>query len=256
MGYAATEISVLITLVYLSMVLVSAYWLRESLGNFMPSKPSLEDFKSVLLTNSKQLGEVVVLFSAPIIVDLIGGSSTQAGVIGATITISILPYYVYRSLVHVLLPEVSNQRSLGNFGDIDSRVGFFTWITVLGMFLWSLIGFFFAPSVIRLVYGPGFDITGIQGGLIFTSSGLLLLAVLFTEVLIGFERESELASAWLISLVSLAVLTTSGNPITVTATAILVYTLLSTVILTIVVVRTGVKIWKLDLSQIPWEKLH
>lgn len=256
LGYTATEISIMISLVYLSMVLLSAYWMRENLGLFRPSRPDKEDFKSVLLSNSKQLGEVIVLFSAPIIVDLIGGSSTQAGIMGATITISILPYYIYRSLIHVLLPEVSNQRSLGNFEHIDSRVGLFTWITVGGVIFWSLIGFFFAPSVIKLVYGSGFQITGIQGGIIFTSSGLLLLAVLFTEVLIGFEREKELAKAWIVSLISLVVLTTSGNPITVTATAILVYTLLSTAILTIIVVRMGVKIWKLDLSQIPWKKLH
>jgi O-antigen/teichoic acid export membrane protein len=250
LGYAATEVSVLIALVYFSMVLVSAYWLRESLGKFSPSKPDSEDFKSVLLSNSKQLGEVIVLFSAPIIVEIIGGSSTQAGIIGAVITISVLPYYVYRSLIHVLLPEVSKQRSIENFEDIDSRIGFFTWLTAVGIVFWSLIGFFLSPTLIRLVFGPGFDITSIQGGIIFSSSGLLLLAALFTEVLIGFEKEKEIAAAWGISLVSFGSLIFSGNPITVTGFAILVYIVLCTLALNYLVFRSGVKFWKLDFSQV------
>jgi hypothetical protein len=85
---------------------------------------------------------------------------------------------------------------------------------------------------------------------------MLLLPALFTEVLIAFEKERELATAWLISLLSFGVLTVSGNVITITATAILLYIFISTIVLAFLIVRAGVKIWKLDLSQILWEKLR
>jgi O-antigen/teichoic acid export membrane protein len=256
MGYAATEISVLITLVYLSMVSVSAYWLRESLGKFRPSKPGLKDFKSVFLSNSKQIGALFVLQSAPLIVDVIGGA-TEAGVIGAAFTLSLIPYYAYRSLIHVILPEVSSLNSKGKNEEISSRIGILSWFTYALIGIWSFIGYFFGPKIVSLVYGSGFQILPFQGFLIFSTSSIFLLASLFTEVLISFGKEGSIAKAWIIPFISFGtIFLPYKNVITVTSATLFIYIVISTVILTVLVMSEGVKIWKLDLSQIPWKKLH
>lgn len=256
LGYSATEISVLITLVYLSMVVVSAYWLRESLSKFRPSKPDLEDFKSVVLSNSKQLGEVIVLFSTPIIVDLIGGSSTQAGIMGAAVTISLIPYYGYRAIMHVILPEISHLASQENLEKISSRAGIFTWTTFLGSILWALIGYSAGPQLLQIIYGSGFQITSFQGMLIFATSGIFLIASLFTEILIGIGKEKTIALLWLIPAFSFSALSISLDVVTLTAATMLAYITLSTSLLSYSVVKNGVKIWKINVSQIPWKKLR
>lgn len=256
LGYAATEVSILITLIYFAMVLTSAYWLRNSFQLLIPSKPSWEDFKSAVLSNFKQLGEVIVLFSAPIIVDIMGGSSGQAGIIGAAVTLSLIPYYVYRAIMHVILPEISDLAAKENKGKIDSRVGIFTWVTFLGSIFWALAGFIAGPMLLELIYGAGFQITRLQGLLIFTTSGIFLMASLFTEILIGIGKEKEIAKLWIIPAITFFALGSSRDIITLTAATMLAYITLSTVLLARSVLKNDVKIWKVDLSQIPWEKLR
>lgn len=249
-GFLAAEISAAIIGVYLLMVVISVLWLRNHLSLLKISAPSAHDIKSVIFSTSKQFGEVILLFSAPIIVKLIGGTSTEAGIIGATVTLAIIPYYAYLAVTHVMLPEISNLESKEEYRRIDDRIGLFTWLTLVGIVLWSIIGYFLAPEALLLIFGEGFVINSIQGGLIFAASGLLLIASLYTEVVIGLGQERKLAFIWLAPLLTFSLLLLPGESIALTGLSLLSYVSISTVLLTWEMLKQDIKIFKLNLDQI------
>lgn len=199
-GLLALELSLALMGAYLALFLVSFYWSRGHLDNINFEMPDLSYFLNISFSTSKQLGELIILFGGPILIKIIGGTNLEAGVLAAALTISKIPYYGYRAIIHVILPEISRLNSSGELEAIGKRVNFLAISTIALIIFWSLLGYFFGPKIVATIFNSEFQIGSLSSLFAFFLGGLILLASLFTESLLGLRNEIDVAKSWLLPL--------------------------------------------------------
>lgn len=241
LGLMAASVAESLTLLFISMTVISVYWARSLLpSSYLLGKPERETLENILYYSFKPIGEVMILFSGPVLVKLLGGTNVEAGIFGALITVAVIPYYGYQAVLHTSLPEITKLYENNKTENIEKLTSMLTEITLIATVIWTIVGFKIGPTMLRTLFQPSFKITATSSMLVFYMIGILLLGSLFTEILIGIDAEIALGISWTGGLLGLFALSLQIPPVMAVSVSLSTYMTIATTSLAFFMYRNGI----------------
>jgi O-antigen/teichoic acid export membrane protein len=163
------------------------------------------------------LGSVMaqsLLFIGPLAMQVLATTDAQEKEVGRFqlgLVMARVPLFLFQAIQAALLPKLS---ALATAGRIDEfRVGFKRlFLVVLAIGIIATVGGFVAgPFVMRLVFGPDFDLGSRTMGMLALSSALFMLAIAMAQAVIALHGHVQMAISWVLGVVTFFVVTALGT---------------------------------------------
>jgi O-antigen/teichoic acid export membrane protein len=122
-----------------------------------------------------------------------------------------IPLFLFQAVQAALLPKLS---ALAEAGRIDEfRAGFRRLLmVVVGIGVVGTAGsLVIGPWVVRLLFGPEFDLGNRTMGLLAASSALFMLAIAMAQAVIALGGHVRMAASWVVGVGTFVVVTSFGN---------------------------------------------
>jgi O-antigen/teichoic acid export membrane protein len=161
-------------------------------------------------------GSVLAAFminAGPIAVTLLATPDEKsiAGKFTTSTVIARVPLFLFQAVQASLLPKLALLVGAGRFHDF--RSGFRRLMTaVAGLGVAAVIGaFLFGPLVVRILFGPDYDLGRRNLTMLAASSALYMLAITTSQAIIALHGHARVAIGWLAGVITFLVVTALGN---------------------------------------------
>lgn len=135
----------------------------------------------------------------------------EAGVFLVGLTIARVPLFLYQAVQASLLPHLSALAGAGRYSEFRGRLGrLLGAVAALGI-LGTLVAFLIGPPVIRLLFGPDFDLTRRDLALLAAGSASIMLATALGQSLIALSSQRRVAIGWFLGVVAFVTFVALGN---------------------------------------------
>ena len=154
-----------------------------------------------------------LLNAGPIAVELLAtdDQSDEAGRFLAGLVIARVPLFMFQAVQASLLPRLSHLA--GGHQWVEFRAALRRlMVAVLGLgVVATLVAWLIGPFVVRVLFGPDFELGHRDLGLLALSSAAFMVAVALGQSLIALSSQTHLAVAWAIGLVVFVIVTALGE---------------------------------------------
>lgn len=135
----------------------------------------------------------------------------EAGVFLVGLTIARVPLFLYQAVQASLLPHLSALAGAGRYSEFRGRLGrLLGAVAALGV-LGTVVAFLIGPPVIRLLFGPDFDLTRRDLALLAAGSASIMLATALGQSLIALSSQRRVAIGWFLGVVAFVTFVALGN---------------------------------------------
>ncbi len=151
--------------------------------------------------------------AGPLAVKLLATESEQAvaGRFLAGLVIARVPLFLYQAVQAALLPKLAGLAAAGRHADFRTGlVRLIAVIIVIGVTA-TTAAFAVGPPVVRLLFGPGFDLGRRDLGYLAAASAGIMLAQALGQALVALSGHARAATAWGIAIIVLVVTTAFGS---------------------------------------------
>lgn len=146
-------------------------------------------------------------------VEVLAGDSQEheAGVFLVGLTIARVPLFLYQAVQASLLPHLSALAGAGRYSEFRGRLGrLLAAVGALGL-VGTVAAFLVGPPIIRLLFGPDFDLTRRDLALLAAGSASIMLATALGQSLIALSSQRRVAFGWFLGVVSFLTFVALGN---------------------------------------------
>ena len=161
-------------------------------------------------------GSVLAAFlinAGPIAVTLLATPSEKslAGKFTTSTVIARVPLFLFQAVQASLLPKLALLVGAGRFHDF--RAGFRKLLTaVAGLGVVAIVGaFLFGPLVVRILFGPDYDLGRRNLTMLAASSALYMLAITTSQAIIALHGHARVAIGWLVGVITFLLVTAAGH---------------------------------------------
>jgi O-antigen/teichoic acid export membrane protein len=161
-------------------------------------------------------GSVLAAFlinARPIAVTLLATPSEKslAGKFTTSTVIARVPLFLFQAVQASLLPKLALLVGAGRFHDF--RAGFRKLLTaVAGLGVVAIVGaFLFGPLVVRILFGPDYDLGRRNLTMLAASSALYMLAITTSQAIIALHGHARVAIGWLVGVITFLLVTAAGH---------------------------------------------
>jgi O-antigen/teichoic acid export membrane protein len=154
-----------------------------------------------------------LLNAGPIAVELLATNdqSDEAGVFLAGLVIARVPLFLFQAVQASLLPRLSHLAGGHQWVEFRAALNrLMTAVILLGVAA-TVASWTIGPFVVRLLFGPDFDLGNRDLGLLALSSAFFMVAVALGQSLIALSSQAHLAVAWAAGLLVFVIVTALGN---------------------------------------------
>lgn len=135
----------------------------------------------------------------------------EAGIFLVGLTIARIPLFLYQAVQAALLPHLAALAGAGRFSEFRGRLGrLLGMVAAIGL-AGTLVAFAIGPPVIRLLFGPDFDLSRRDLALLAAGSATIMLAAALGQSLIALSSQRRVAVGWFLGVVAFLAIVTAGN---------------------------------------------
>ncbi|MCB1013790.1 MAG: hypothetical protein KDB10_01545 [Acidimicrobiales bacterium] len=135
----------------------------------------------------------------------------EAGIFLVGLTIARVPLFLYQAVQASLLPHLSALAGAGRYSEFRGRLGrLLAAVAALGA-LGTVAAFLVGPPIIRLLFGPDFDLTRRDLALLAAGSASIMLATALGQSLIALSSQRRVALGWFLGVVAFLTFVALGN---------------------------------------------
>ena len=135
----------------------------------------------------------------------------EAGIFLVGLTIARVPLFLYQAVQAWLLPHLSALSGAGLYSEFRGRLGrLLAAVAALGA-LGTVAAFLVGPPIIRLLFGPDFDLTRRDLALLAAGSASIMLATALGQSLIALSSQRRVALGWFLGVVAFLTFVALGN---------------------------------------------
>lgn len=159
------------------------------------------------------LAQGFVNASVPVVKLLAADSEAAiAGQFQAGLIVSRVPLFLFQAVQAALLPKLAGLAAAGRLADFRTGLRRLVVAVVLIAVVATAGAFAVGPMVLRLLFGPQFDLLGHRDlGLLAAASGIYMLALALSQALIALSGHARAAFGWLVSVVVLTAVIAAGS---------------------------------------------
>ena len=205
----ATTQSLAWTLAIAPLPFVAWWWWR---GRFEPVVPTDTPPAEAtapgrfLVATSFANGSLQVLLAAgPLVLAALGATPAQVSAYFVTASLARAPLLVGVSFVPRILAPLTKRAELGQFDEVRGMAWIVAGVTLVLAAVAGVAAAVLGPTIIGLIYGQDFAITGLATGAAIAAVVAALGALGLNQVLIAEVRVERLVPAWLLGLVAAVV---------------------------------------------------
>lgn len=134
-----------------------------------------------------------------------------AGVFLVGLTIARVPLFLYQAVQASLLPHLAALAGAGRYSEFRGRLGrLLGAVAALGI-LGTVVAFLVGAPIIRLLFGPDFDLTPRDLALLAAGSASIMLATALGQSLIALSSQRRVAIGWFLGVVAFVTFVALGN---------------------------------------------
>lgn len=134
-----------------------------------------------------------------------------AGVFLVGLTIARIPLFLYQAVQASLLPHLAALAGAGRYSEFRGRLGrLLGAVAAIGL-AGTLVAFAIGPPVIRLLFGPDFDLSRRDLALLAAGSASIMLATALGQSLIALSSQRRVAVGWFLGVVAFLGIVAAGN---------------------------------------------
>jgi len=161
-------------------------------------------------------GSVLAAFmvnAGPIAVTILAtpDQKSLAGKFTTSTVIARVPLFLFQAVQASLLPKLAALVGAGRF--VDFRAGLRRLLTaVSGLGVAAVVGaFLIGPLVVRILFGPDYDLGRRNLTMLAASSALYMVAITMSQAIIALHGHARVAIGWAVGVVVFVVVTALGN---------------------------------------------
>ena len=128
------------------------------------------------------------------------GETAAAGHFLAGFTVARLPLLVFAAVQAVLLPSLTRNLAEGAHGRFHRQLRLVLWVTAALGLVGVAGSFALGPEVLRLLFGPEFDIQRLDLAALSLGTAIYMLALVLQPAVIALDRHRVNAMAWVAGL--------------------------------------------------------
>jgi O-antigen/teichoic acid export membrane protein len=164
------------------------------------------------LLTSQVLAQLLVN-AGPLAVALLATESQQdeAGRFLACLVLARVPLFLFQAVQAALLPKLAALVHQGRGIDFRIALRRLTRGVAAVIVVASAGAFFLGPDIVRLFFGPEFELGRRDLLYLAAGSGIYMIAIVYAQALIALEAHSRVAFGWLAGLVGFVVATAAGS---------------------------------------------
>jgi O-antigen/teichoic acid export membrane protein len=134
-----------------------------------------------------------------------------AGVFLVGLTIARVPLFLYQAVQASLLPHLSALAGAGRYSEFRGRLGrLIAAVAAIGL-LGTFVAFAIGPPLIRLLFGPDFDLSRRDLALLAAGSASIMLATALGQSLIALSSQRRVALGWFLGVAGFLGIVAVGN---------------------------------------------
>ena len=135
----------------------------------------------------------------------------EAGIFLVGLTIARIPLFLYQAVQAALLPHLAALAGAGRFSEFRGRLGrLLAMVAAIGL-AGTLVAFAIGPPVIRLLFGPDFDLSRRDLALLAAGSATIMLAAALGQSLIALSSQRRVAVGWFLGVIAFLAIVAAGN---------------------------------------------
>lgn len=154
-----------------------------------------------------------LIMAGPLAVKLLASESEEAaaGRFLAGLIVARVPIFLYQAIQAAMLPKLSRHVATRRHADFKSGLArLLVAVCLIGGFA-TVATVIVGPWIVRVLFGPGFEMTRTDLGLLAGGSAAYLIAVTFAQALIALSEYSKVAIAWAVAVVCFGAATALGS---------------------------------------------
>ncbi len=151
--------------------------------------------------------------AGPLTVELLAKPSEEAaaGRFLAGVIVARIPLFLFQAVQAALLPKLSALASAGELGEFRNGLGRLLRVVVAIGIAATIGAFAIGPWGLRLLFGPEFDLTRQDLGLLALGSAAYMMAIAMAQALIALSGHNRVALGWLVGILGFVVVAALGN---------------------------------------------
>lgn len=178
-----------------------------------PPAPWSELSSAILTLLAGSLFAQLLVNAGPLTVEILAKPSEEAaaGQFLAGVIVARIPLFLFQAVQAALLPKLSALASAGELGEFRNGLGRLLRV-VLGIGVIASVGAFIAgPWALRLFFGPEFDLTSQDLGLLALGSAAYMMGIAMAQALIALSGHGRVVLGWISGIVGFVVVAALGN---------------------------------------------
>ena len=150
--------------------------------------------------------------AGPMAIDLLGSESEQAeaGRFLNGLIIARVPLFLFQAVQASLLPRLSALAGAGRFEELRAGLRSLLAVTIAIGAVATAGGFALGPEVVRLLFGPDFELDHRTLGLLALSCAAYMVAVALAQAVIALSGHRLVAASWAVGVAAFVVVTAFG----------------------------------------------
>jgi len=135
----------------------------------------------------------------------------EAGVFLVGLTIARVPLFLYQAVQASLLPHLAALAGAGRYTEFRERLGrLLVAVGAIGV-IGTVVAFAIGPPLIRLLFGPDFDLSRRDLALLAAGSASIMLATALGQSLIALSSQRRVAIGWFLGVVGFVGFVAAGD---------------------------------------------
>ncbi|MBI3256475.1 MAG: hypothetical protein HYZ59_01670 [Actinobacteria bacterium] len=178
-----------------------------------PESPWSELSTAILSLLAGSLLAQLLVNAGPLTVELLAKPSEEAaaGRFLAGVIVARIPLFLFQAVQAALLPKLSALAGAGELGEFRNGLGKLLRVVVAIGVIATLGAFAVGPWALRLFFGPEFDLTRQDLGLLALGSAAYMMSIAMAQALIALSGHLRVASGWLAGIVGFVVVAALGH---------------------------------------------
>lgn len=178
-----------------------------------PESPWSELSAAIVALLAGSLLAQLLVNAGPLTVELLAKPSEEAaaGRFLAGVIVARIPLFLFQAVQAALLPKLSGLAAAGELGEFRTGLGKLLRV-VVGIGAVATVGAYaVGPWALRLFFGPEFDLTHQDLGLLALGSAAYMLSIAMAQALIALSGHLSVAIGWLAGIVGFVIVAALGS---------------------------------------------